>query len=34
MIIDEVQTGMGRLGAPFGAQLYGVVPDLLTVAKA
>jgi acetylornithine/succinyldiaminopimelate/putrescine aminotransferase len=33
LIIDEVQTGMGRLGAPFGAQLYGVWPDLLTVAK-
>jgi acetylornithine/succinyldiaminopimelate/putrescine aminotransferase len=33
MIIDEVQTGMGRLGTPFGAQLYGVRPDLLTVAK-
>jgi acetylornithine/N-succinyldiaminopimelate aminotransferase len=33
MIIDEVQTGMGRLGAPFGAQLYNVRPDLLTVAK-
>jgi acetylornithine/succinyldiaminopimelate/putrescine aminotransferase len=33
MIIDEVQTGMGRLGAPFGAQLHGVRPDLLTVAK-
>jgi acetylornithine/N-succinyldiaminopimelate aminotransferase len=33
MIIDEVQTGMGRLGAPFGAQLYGIRPDLLTVAK-
>ena len=32
-IIDEVQTGMGRLGAPFGAQLYEVRPDLLTVAK-
>jgi acetylornithine/succinyldiaminopimelate/putrescine aminotransferase len=32
-IIDEVQTGMGRLGAAFGAQLYGVRPDLLTVAK-
>jgi len=32
-IIDEVQTGMGRLGAPFGAQLHGVRPDLLTVAK-
>jgi acetylornithine/succinyldiaminopimelate/putrescine aminotransferase len=33
MIVDEVQTGMGRLGTPFGAQLYGVRPDLLTVAK-
>jgi acetylornithine/succinyldiaminopimelate/putrescine aminotransferase len=33
LIIDEVQTGMGRLGAPFGAQLHGVRPDLLTVAK-
>jgi acetylornithine/succinyldiaminopimelate/putrescine aminotransferase len=33
LILDEVQTGMGRLGAPFGAQLYGVRPDLLTVAK-
>jgi acetylornithine/N-succinyldiaminopimelate aminotransferase len=33
LVIDEVQTGMGRLGAPFGAQLYGVRPDLLTVAK-
>jgi acetylornithine/succinyldiaminopimelate/putrescine aminotransferase len=32
-IIDEVQTGMGRLGAPFGAQLHDVRPDLLTVAK-
>lgn len=33
MIFDEVQTGMGRLGEPFGAQLYGVTPDLLTTAK-
>jgi acetylornithine/succinyldiaminopimelate/putrescine aminotransferase len=33
LIIDEVQTGMGRLGSPFGAQLYGVRPDLLTTAK-
>ena len=33
LILDEVQTGMGRLGAPFGAQLYRVRPDLLTVAK-
>jgi acetylornithine/N-succinyldiaminopimelate aminotransferase len=33
LILDEVQTGMGRLGAPFGAQLHRVRPDLLTVAK-
>jgi acetylornithine/succinyldiaminopimelate/putrescine aminotransferase len=33
LILDEVQTGMGRLGAPFGAQLHGIRPDLLTVAK-
>lgn len=33
LILDEVQTGIGRLGAPFGAQLYGVTPDLLTTAK-
>ncbi len=33
MILDEVQTGMGRLGEPFGADLYDVVPDLLTTAK-
>lgn len=34
LILDEVQTGMGRLGAAFGAELYGVRPDLLTTAKA
>ena len=33
LVLDEVQTGVGRLGAPFGADLYGVLPDLLTVAK-
>jgi acetylornithine/succinyldiaminopimelate/putrescine aminotransferase len=33
LIFDEVQTGMGRLGAPFGASLYAVEPDLLTTAK-
>jgi len=34
LILDEVQTGMGRLGAAFGAELYEVRPDLLTTAKA
>jgi acetylornithine/succinyldiaminopimelate/putrescine aminotransferase len=33
LILDEVQTGMGRLGAPFGADLFRVQPDLLTTAK-
>jgi acetylornithine/succinyldiaminopimelate/putrescine aminotransferase len=33
LILDEVQTGMGRLGQPFGADLHAVVPDLLTTAK-
>lgn len=33
LILDEVQTGMGRLGQPFGADIYGIVPDLLTTAK-
>lgn len=33
LIFDEVQTGVGRLGAPFAAQRYGVTPDFLTLAK-
>ena len=33
LILDEVQTGMGRLGEPFGANLYGIAPHLLTTAK-
>src|SRR5690349_21458032 len=33
LIFDEVITGFGRLGAPFGAQHFGVTPDLMTVAK-
>jgi len=34
LIFDEVQCGMGRSGEPFAANLYGVVPDMLTTAKA
>jgi len=34
LIFDEVQCGVGRTGAPFGANLFGVVPDILTTAKA
>lgn len=33
LIFDEVITGFGRLGTPFGAQYFGVTPDLMTVAK-
>ena len=33
LIFDEVITGFGRLGASFGAQRLGVVPDLITFAK-
>ena len=32
--LDEVQTGLGRTGAWFAHQLSGVVPDLITLAKA
>lgn len=34
LIIDEVQTGMGRTGKMFCYQHYGVSPDILTLAKA
>jgi L-2,4-diaminobutyrate transaminase len=33
LIADEVVTGFGRLGADFGSFLYGIDPDLVTVAK-
>ena len=34
MILDEVQTGMGRTGKWFGYQHYDVEPDIMTLAKA
>ncbi len=34
LIFDEVQCGVGRVGEPFAANLYGVTPDMLTTAKA
>ena len=34
LIFDEVQCGMGRTGAPFAANLYGVMPDMIATAKA
>ena len=34
MIVDEVQTGFARTGKWFGFQHFGVVPDVVTMAKA
>ena len=34
LIFDEVITGWGRTGSPFGSQEFGVTPDLITMAKA
>ena len=33
LIFDEVITGFGRLGAPFATDYFGVLPDMMTVAK-
>lgn len=33
LIADEVITGFGRLGVPFGCERYGIEPDLITLAK-
>ena len=33
LIADEVVTGFGRIGADFGCDVYGIEPDLMTVAK-
>ena len=34
LIFDEIQCGMGRCGAMYAHQLYGVKPDIMTLAKA
>jgi len=34
LIFDEVQSGVGRVGHPFAANMYGVMPDMITTAKA
>lgn len=33
LILDEVQTGIGRIGTLFGYEQYGIEPDIMTLAK-
>jgi len=33
LILDEIQTGIGRIGSLFGYQQYGIEPDIMTLAK-
>lgn len=33
LIADEVITGFGRLGTPFGSDYFGISPDIITAAK-
>ena len=34
LILDEIQCGMGRTGSMYAYQQYGVMPDIMTTAKA
>jgi acetylornithine/N-succinyldiaminopimelate aminotransferase len=33
LMVDEVQTGIGRCGQAFAYELYGITPDVMTLAK-
>ncbi len=33
LVLDEIQSGLGRTGLPFAFQHYGVKPDIVTIAK-
>ncbi|WP_256576118.1 MULTISPECIES: aminotransferase [unclassified Pseudomonas] len=33
LVIDEIVTGFGRLGAMFGCELYGIQPDIMVLSK-
>ena len=33
LIVDEEQTGLGKLGQMFGFESEGIVPDIVTIAK-
>jgi 2,2-dialkylglycine decarboxylase (pyruvate) len=33
VVLDECQTGLGRLGAMYGFEVYGIVPDFLVLSK-
>ncbi|KKL49218.1 hypothetical protein LCGC14_2317730, partial [marine sediment metagenome] len=34
LVVDEIQTGLGRTGATFAVDHWGVEPDVMTLAKS